>query len=144
MQFILFKMDYTNYINAEIFIEKSDTYKRIINSFENFKKEKKLKDSDDDYKYENENEIKNCRILINDKEISFCYLYKFNMIGKYNIKYSFTNNLTNISYLFFGCDSLTKIDLSQLNTQYITNMTNLFSGCKILIYRILIRKMLLI
>ena len=43
-----------NYIIAEIYIKKSDINKdiRIINSFENFKRENECEDEEDDYKYE--------------------------------------------------------------------------------------------
>ena len=48
-----------NYINKDI---------RIINSFENVKRENKCADEDDDWKYENEKEIKeNIEIKVNGK-----------------------------------------------------------------------------
>ena len=47
---------YNNYIVAEINITDYDVNRdiRIINSFENIKKEYHLKDMEEDYKYENE------------------------------------------------------------------------------------------
>ena len=86
-----------NYIIAEINIGKNKINKniRLINSFEQIKKEKK-KDyyeeikKKDYYKYENEKEIKdNCQIEINYKKIEFSYFYKFKKEGKYIIKYIF-------------------------------------------------------
>ena len=85
-----------------------------------------------DSKYEeelkNENEIKQSEIRINDKLIPFKYINKFNK-GKYIIKYSFKNNLKKINHIFFECNSLISIDLSNLNTQNIENMSYMFSNC---------------
>ena len=111
-------MGSTNYINAEIYIKEEDINKniRIINSYENAKKEYLLKDEETDNIKENEKEIKNCKIKINGKSIPFCYFYKFNKSGKYHIKYSFSNKLTNINCMFTGCSCLINIGLSNLNT----------------------------
>ena len=147
-----------NYIIAEIEIKEKDINKdiRIINSYEQCKREYKLKDSKEDYKNENEKEIKeNCEIKINNIIMVFSYFYKFNKKGKYLIKYSFNNilskinhmfnrcislknidlsnfntqNVNNISFMFYKCCSLTNINLSNFNTQNVTNMSNIFSGC---------------
>ena len=128
-------MDNTSYINAEIYIEERDINKniRIINSFENAKKERRWKDKENDYIHENEKEIKRCEIKINGELINFCYFYKFNKIGRFTIKYSFPNVLTNTSYMFYRCNSLTNIDLSNFNTDYVNDMSNMFYGCKSLI-----------
>ena len=124
-------MKYKNNIIAELTITKNENKKiRIINSFENFKKEKALGDKEEDYKYKNEEEIKKCEITINDKIIRFSYYYTFNKEGKYHIKYIFSENLTKINYLFYKCNSLTNIDLSNLNTQNVTDMSFMFYGCK--------------
>ena len=77
-----------NYIKAEIVIKEYDIGEkvRIINSFEEFKREYKIDQNEDDYKYQNENEIKKkCKIKINDKRILFSYFYKFKKAGIYNI-----------------------------------------------------------
>ena len=76
------QMDNKNFIIGEICINKDNINKdiRIINSFENYKRENKWlrKDEEDDYKYENEKEIKeNIEIKINGKIIEFTYYYKF-------------------------------------------------------------------
>ena len=64
------QMDYKNIIIGEICINKDNINKdiRIINSFDNFKREDEWwgKEEEDDYKYENEKEIKeNIEIKIN-------------------------------------------------------------------------------
>ena len=91
--------NYTNFIIAEIYIKEEDINKniRIINSFENYKRENKLKEEETDNIYANEKEIKRCKIKINEKLIGFSYYYKFNKKGKYNIKYSLPSKLTKMS-----------------------------------------------
>ena len=100
-------MDNNNYINAEIYINEEDINQniRIINSYEKYRKKRRNNKEDD---YINENEIKKCEIKINDEIIPFCYFYQFNQKGKYNIKYSFSNKLTNMSYMFYECNYLKK------------------------------------
>ena len=122
-----------NKIIGEIYIKEDDINKKIqiINSFENFKREIKWRDTeDDDWKYENEKEIKeNIEIKINGKIIDFTYFYNFNKKGKYNIEYSFKNNLSKICYMFYDCNSLTNLNLSNFNTQNVTNMSHMFYDC---------------
>ena len=83
------KINNNNIIIAEIEIKEDDINKdiRIINSFEQYKRERIWKeDEEDDYKYENEKEIEeNCKIKINNEIIQFNYFYKFNKKGKYKI-----------------------------------------------------------
>ena len=44
-----------------------------------------------------------------------------------------TSQVTDMSGMFFGCRSLTKLDVSGLNTSQVTNMSYMFSGCNELI-----------
>jgi len=122
-----------NYIIAEFNIEKKDVNKdiRIINSLDEcirkFPENPKFIRDD---KYKNEKEIKNCEIRINEELInSFEYEHKFKEKGKYIIKYIFKKNLENICLMFYRCTSLTKIDLTNFNTDNVTNINGLFSGC---------------
>ena len=39
------------------------------------------------------------------------------------------SNITNISYMFYGCTSLTSVDLSSFNTSKVTNLSYLFYNC---------------
>ena len=106
---------------------------RIINSFENYKKEHEIKDKEDDFKNENEKEIKdNIEIKINKKIIPFSYYHKFEKEGKYNIQYSFKNNLSKTNYMFYECNSLTNLNFSKFNTQDVTNMSCMFRFCNLL------------
>ena len=147
-----------NYIITEFDIKKDNQNIRIINSYEQARRE----NSYIEYKkeYENEAQIKdNCEIRINDELIPFSYFHTFNKKGKYTIKYSFllnitktnfmfrecsslininlsnfnTNNVTNMSGMFYGCSSLTNINLSNFNTNNVTDMSGMFSGCSSLI-----------
>ena len=40
-----------------------------------------------------------------------------------------TEDVTDMSEMFFNCEKLTSIDLGKINTSKVTNMSNLFSGC---------------
>ena len=40
-----------------------------------------------------------------------------------------TSNVTNMSYMFYNCRSLTKLDLSSFNTSKLVNMSKMFYGC---------------
>ena len=79
--------------------------------------------------FKNEEEIKKCKIEINDELIPFNYYHKFASKGKYIIKYTFKNNLKNICLMFGDCKLLTNINLSNFNTNNATNMNGMFYGC---------------
>ena len=40
-----------------------------------------------------------------------------------------TANVTNMSYMFYGCSGLTSLDVSKFNTGKVKNMSNMFTGC---------------
>ena len=48
---------------------------------------------------------------------------------KYKIKYLFKNNINKTDYMFYECESLTSINLSNLNTQNVTDMSHMFYVC---------------
>ena len=117
-----------NYIIAEFETKEDNETIRIINSFEECRRENKW--MGDIKEYYNEKEIKdNCEMRINDEIISFSYKYKFNKKGKYIIKYSFKKNVSKINYLFRACKCLVNINLSNFNIQNVINMELIFSGC---------------
>ena len=43
-----------------------------------------------------------------------------------------TSNVTNMSYMFFGCGALTTLDVSNFDTSNVANMDSMFSGCEAL------------
>ena len=135
-EMIILAYNINNYIIGEIEINEDNINEdiRLINTFEEVKRQYKLGDKEDDYKYENEKEIKdNCEIKINNNIIPFKYFYKFNQKGKYIIQYSFKKYLTKINHMFFRCSSLSNLNLSNFNTQNVTDMNGLFSGCSSLL-----------
>ena len=122
-----------NYIIAKIEIKEEDINKeiRIINSYEEYKREKQLENNRKDYEYENEKEIKeNCEILINENKINFSYFHRFNKKGRYTIKYEFKNYLTRINHMFLECKNITNIDFSHFKTQNIINTSDMFFWCR--------------
>ena len=132
--------NYNYYIVAEINITDKKINKdiRIINSFENIKKKFHFKNMKEDDKYENEKEIKEkCIIKINNKIIKFNYYYKFKREGEYKIEYFFKGNLKKVDYMFYWCNSLTNINLSNFNTQNVIDMSFMF-------YNSLIKKNIII
>ena len=75
-----------NSIIAIFEIKKDNLNQRIINSYENAKRGKsKYLDWDKNKGKENEEEIKDCKIFINDKKIDFNYYYNFQDEGSYII-----------------------------------------------------------
>ena len=146
-----------NYIVAEYYIDESNVNKdiRIINSYESeerkrFETGELLKDqfimaylglinikdklNQNEVKFDenkkNENDIKNCQIYIEDKKIPFSYFYNFKKSGKYKIIFSFHCKLKSLCSMFFSCESLTNIDLSNLNSDNIITMSFMFYDCK--------------
>ena len=125
-------IEYNNYIIGEIYIKEENINKniRIINSFEQCKRDNKWNDNKEDYKKENEKEIKEkCIIEINNDKIPFSYFYKFREKGNYIIKYSFKKNLNKINHMFYKCTSLKTIDMSNFNSNDVINMGQIFLGC---------------
>ena len=48
------------------------------------------------------------------------------------LEYLNTEKVTNMSYMFFNCSSLTSLDVTHFNTAKVTNMRNMFSSCSAL------------
>ena len=53
-------------------------------------------------------------------------------LTKINLSNFNTQNVTDMGYMFYECSSLTSIYLSNFNTQNATNMNNMFTGCNYL------------
>ena len=45
------------------------------------------------------------------------------------LEYLNTVNVTDMSFLFYGCEKLTSLDFSHFNTANVTNMSSMFEGC---------------
>ena len=101
-----------NYLNEPI---------RILNSNENAKGFFVIK---------NEDHIKeNCELYLNDEKIDFCYNYKFPKEGLYKLKILLNNELININHLFYKCNKLRSLDLSNLNKTKVVNMNLMLYYC---------------
>ena len=119
-----------NYIIGYFEIKNDNSNERIINDYENVINEYFLNINESK---EMVKKIKDCEIFIDEKRINFNYNYNFEKKGKYIIKYIFKKQLISTSLMFFGCKSLTSLDLSNFNAQKVTNMEYMFYGCNSLI-----------
>ena len=117
-----------NFITAEIKVEDASKSIRLFNSYENANRDYLEGEFDN---FSNEDEIKkNIEIKSLGTRTEDPYLYKFQTKGKYKIIYSFKKKLTNINSMFYSCDSIIKLDLSNFNTENVTNMSKMFFGCE--------------
>ena len=57
----------------------------------------------------------------------FCYLSELETIT--GLEYLNTANVTDMSYMFYGCSKLTSLDVTNFNTANVTNMSSMFSIC---------------
>ena len=64
-----------------------------------------------------------------------CKMFKdySNISSIENMEYLHTENITNMSEMFLNCSSLTKLDLSNFDTDMVENMNSIFEGCGTLI-----------
>ena len=68
-------------------------------------------------------------LYINEEKVKFDYKYKVTKNKEIKVKFKFKRNLTNLSFMFYDCNSLKYIDFSSFNTINITNMSHLFFRC---------------
>ena len=108
-------------IKMELQIEQNDVNKEIyfLNNAQNNTNEdlKKLNDS-------------NVKLYINDKKYNFQKYFIPTEAGIYSIFLEFKTNIKDCSYLFSGCENITKINLKYFRTEEVHNMAHLFDGCK--------------
>ena len=125
-------MSKDNYITAIVevqdFEEKDDI--QIINSYDlivrNTPDEAREGEDLDD-----EAEIKDVSISIDGApDIPFTYRYNFKQRGKYRVKYTFHHPLKKTDYMFCYCINLIQIDLTHFNSEQVTNMSNMFFNLK--------------
>ena len=77
------------------------------------------------------NNSKDCEILINGEKMGISdYYQNINFEENITIQLTMNNKITDLSYMFNGCSSLTSINISSnWNTKNITNMKWMFFGC---------------
>ena len=107
-----------NFIKCVYDIKESDVGKeiQIINN-KNKKGEKK------------NNEIENLEIYLNGIKKDFTLKYQFHVKGKESLILIFRENMTNMSYMFYKCSSLTSLNLSNFNTNNVTNTDHMVYEC---------------
>ena len=82
------------------------------------------------------NNINKCKIIYNNFEYDLCeyiddIIYKYNSNEIITIKLKGYNNITDMSYMFQWCESLSSLpDISNWNTSNINDMSSMFSECK--------------
>ncbi len=126
-------MNTKNYIIAEFDINEENINKniRIIYTYDQYAKNPIIMKIFGKHSVEH-NEIEfedNCEIMINGNIIPFSYFHIFNQPGKYKIVYKFKKNLKRADFLFYECDLISYIDLSNFNGEEVTDMSNMFSNC---------------
>ena len=116
-----------NYIISQYDI-KSDKLKipiRILNCYEESKKEISWFEG-----INNEKEIKdNCEIYLNNIKQNFNYKLQFTKEGIYQIEIVFKNPLIYANYIFCNCIFLTTLDLSNFNSNNVKDMSRMFYKC---------------
>ena len=65
----------------------------------------------------------------NNIYLQFKKYHKFEKEGNYELTLNFTTRLKDCSYMFYGCDNIVKIDLSNFESHNVTNMDEMFCGC---------------
>ena len=85
---------------------------------------------------ENENEDIETKIKIwnNNKREKLIYKKKFNKLGLNTIYFIIEKKLINLSFIFCNCSSLKQIQFINAHTEDVTNMSLMFYACKELKY----------
>ena len=84
-----------------------------------------------------QNNKDNCKIVVEDKEYNLCGKMNINkmkkMCNEYEIKLKIINDLTDLSYMFHQCNSLSpSSEINKINISNATNISYLFSECQYL------------
>ena len=136
--FIHYQKKYENYFH--IYFD-NDMKKEVKKNFVNYSTEKVNK-----VKIIIDNKIKSLSQLfencINIKKMNFIKFNRKDIIDMSSIfercenleeinfnNNFYTDNVTNMSRMFFDCSSLTKLDLNNFNTGNVINMEGIFEGC---------------
>ena len=122
------------YINQNKRLNYSQNYKNEIDIFFDIKKEDINKDIYFLDKYDNLKELNIFKtdIYLNNKHIKNedkKKYFKSDKEGQFCIKLIFEGYLTDISYIFSGCEKIKEINFISFYTNYITNMEYMFYEC---------------
>ena len=128
------KCNKNNEIKLTVNVKKKDINKNIYflnKDNDEFNKEEEYINSIEYYnKQLNESKIK---IFINDQQYDNKKYFQPKQEECYEIKLQFSSNIEKMSYMFYGCSNLTKINLSSFDTESVNNMSYLFYDCSNLI-----------
>ena len=70
------------------------------------------------------------KMYIDGVEVEPIYQYKFDTLGEHKVKCTFKkDSLTSCWSMFRGCNLMTKLDLSSLDTSNVTSMQSMFYNC---------------
>lgn len=88
------------------------------------------------YMFAGNKTVKNI-IFNDDLDTSTCtnmsYMFYYcNSLISINLSNFNTSNVTDMDGMFFYCESLTNLDISSFDTSNVTDMTEMFDGCKLL------------
>ena len=76
-------------------------------------------------------EIKNIENLYTNECTNMGYMFKqCNSLTNIDLSGFDTSNVTNMNYMFYNCESFTSLDLSNFDTSNVTNMDYMFYCCK--------------
>ena len=71
-----------------------------------------------------------CKMIIDNKEYEITAKYYVNNNNELKIKLKGINNVTDMSYMFYWCSSLSSLpDISKWNINNVTNMSSMFYEC---------------
>ena len=78
-----------------------------------------------------ENNINNCKIIIEKEIKEYIYINNDYNKDKLEIKLKEIKTITNMSHMFDGCESLLSLpDIFKWDTKNVTDMSHMFNGCK--------------
>ena len=83
-----------------------------------------------DFIEKNKEIMKKIEIIIDGQKKSNIMKYKFDKEGKYIIYIKEKEKIKDMSYMFWGCEALKSIDLSNYNNNNVTNLSWMFSFCE--------------
>ena len=69
------------------------------------------------------------KIICNSNVKNMSFLYSYNKSKIIDVSGLNTSNVTDMSYMFTNCSSLTSLDVSNFDTSNVTNMRQLFYNC---------------
>ena len=123
-----------NIIIGKIVVDEKDVVEkkeiRIINSYENFHKDRNIERNGYSFTYDNEREIRRViKIIIDENPIKFSYYHIFNKKGSHRLQYCFNEEFQWINHMFADCIKLTRLDFTHFHFQ-VRDMRSAFSGCE--------------